>query len=64
MTDFQQTRLSVVDSTMAVAFSPTNPYLAAANIRGLITVWNSATNRQLATLQLPTSKSKPNWPGI
>ena len=55
MTDYQQTNLSVVDSTMAVAFSPTNPYLAAANIRGSITVWNSATNRQLATLHLPTS---------
>ena len=54
MTDYQQTKLSVVDSTLAVAFSPTNPYLAAANIRGSITVWNSATNRQLATLHLPT----------
>jgi eukaryotic-like serine/threonine-protein kinase len=54
MTDYQQTNLSVVDSTMAIAFSPTNPYLAAANIRGSITVWNSTTNRQIARLHLPT----------
>ncbi len=53
LTDFQQTKLSPFDSTIAVAFSPTSPYLAAANIRGWITVWNSITNRQLARLYLP-----------
>ena len=52
--DFQRSRLSGFDATRAVAFSPTNPYLASANIRGWITVWNSAANRQLATLHLPT----------
>jgi WD40 repeat protein/tRNA A-37 threonylcarbamoyl transferase component Bud32/ribosomal protein S27E len=55
MTDFQHSNLPVVDSTLAVAYSPAHPYLASANIRGLITVWNSATDRQLATLHLPTS---------
>ncbi|MGD9632462.1 MAG: WD40 repeat domain-containing serine/threonine protein kinase [Pirellulales bacterium] len=53
LTDFQPTRLVSFDSTIAVAFSPTEPYLAAANIRGWITVWNTATNRQIARLQLP-----------
>ena len=64
MTDFQRTRLSGFDATKAVAFSPTNPYLAAANIRGWITVWNSAANRQLATLHLPTPTPSRNWPGV
>jgi len=53
LTDFQPTRLVSFDSTIAVAFSPTEPDLAAANIRGWITIWNPATNRQLARLQLP-----------
>ena len=55
MGDFQQTNLPRFDATLAVAFSPTNPFLAAANIRGWITVWHTASNRQLATLHLPTS---------
>ena len=55
MVDYQQTNLSHSDATLAVAFSATNPYLVAANIRGRITVWHTASNRQLATLHLPTS---------
>jgi WD40 repeat protein/tRNA A-37 threonylcarbamoyl transferase component Bud32 len=51
MGDFQRTSFFGVDATKAVAFSPTHPYLAAVNIRGGITIWNSVTNRQLATLQ-------------
>jgi WD40 repeat protein len=51
--DFQRINFYGVDSTKAVAFSPTNPYLAATNIRGWITVWNSVTNRPLATLHHP-----------
>ena len=54
----QETRVLGNDATIAVAFSPTKPYLAAANIRGRITVWNSAANRQLATLQLSTSRPR------
>ncbi len=42
-----------IDSTKAVAFSPTSPYLAVANIRGGIGVWNSGTSHQLATLDHP-----------
>jgi WD40 repeat protein len=49
----QVARILDNDATMAVTFSPTNSYLAAVNIRGWITVWNSRTNRQLATLQQP-----------
>ena len=53
MADFQRINFYGFDSTKAVAFNPQNPYLAAANIRGWITVWNSVTNRQLATLHHP-----------
>jgi WD40 repeat protein/tRNA A-37 threonylcarbamoyl transferase component Bud32 len=49
----QVARILGNDATKAVAFSQTNPYLAAVNIRGWITVWNSRTNRELATLQQP-----------
>ena len=55
MADFKETNLSSFDATAAVQFSPTNPFLVAANIRGRITVWHTASNRQLATLHLPTS---------
>ena len=51
MSNFQRTSFFGFDATKAVAFSPTHPYLAAVNIRGGITIWNSVTNRQLATLQ-------------
>ncbi len=53
MGSFQRTNLFGFDSTKAVAFSPANPYLAATNIRGWTTIWNSVTNRQLATLHHP-----------
>jgi WD40 repeat protein/tRNA A-37 threonylcarbamoyl transferase component Bud32 len=56
MGDYQRINLYGFDSTKAVAFSPSNPYLAAANIRGWITVWNSVTNRQLATLYHPRQR--------
>jgi WD40 repeat protein len=51
MSNFQRTSFFGFDATKAVAFCPTHPYLAAVNIRGGITVWNSVTNRQLASLQ-------------
>jgi serine/threonine protein kinase/WD40 repeat protein len=51
MASLQRTSLFGFDATKAVAFSPTHPFLAAVNIRGQITIWNSNTNRQLATLQ-------------
>ena len=51
MGSFERTSFFGFDATKAVAFSPTHPYLAAVNIRGGITVWNSVTNRPLATLQ-------------
>ena len=57
MKDFQRINFYGIDSTKAVAFSPTSPYLAATNIRGWITVWNSVTNRQLATLHHPRQRS-------
>ena len=57
LSDFQRTNLYGFDSTKAVAFSPTNPYLAATNIRGWITVWNSTTNRQEATLHHPRRRA-------
>jgi WD40 repeat protein len=52
----QVARILDNDATMAVTFSPTNSNLAAVNIRGWITVWNSRTNRQLATLQQPRTR--------
>jgi WD40 repeat protein len=42
-----------IDSTKAVAFSPRSPYLAVANIRGGISVWNSETLHRVATLYHP-----------
>ena len=53
MADFQRTSFFGFDATKAVSFSPTSPYLAAVNIRGWVSVWNSVTNRQLATLEHP-----------
>jgi WD40 repeat protein len=51
MANFQRTSFFGFDATKAVACSPTDPYFAAINIRGSITVWNSVNNQQLATLQ-------------
>jgi WD40 repeat protein/tRNA A-37 threonylcarbamoyl transferase component Bud32 len=51
MANFERTSIFGFDATKAVACSPTNPYLAAVNIRGLVTVWNSVNNLQLASLQ-------------
>jgi WD40 repeat protein/tRNA A-37 threonylcarbamoyl transferase component Bud32 len=58
--DMQPIKLSGFDSTKAVAFSPTGTYLAATNIRGWINVWNSTTNRHLATLRVPSAKMGRN----
>jgi serine/threonine protein kinase/WD40 repeat protein len=52
-TSFEPTRISGFDATKAVAYSPTRPFLASANIRGWVHVWNSTTNQRLATLQIP-----------
>jgi WD40 repeat protein/tRNA A-37 threonylcarbamoyl transferase component Bud32 len=60
MKDFRRTDVSGFDSTKAVAFSPTNPYLAALNIRGWIGVWNSATTRQVAALHHPAPRTSRN----
>jgi WD40 repeat protein/tRNA A-37 threonylcarbamoyl transferase component Bud32 len=60
LASLQATRLSGFDSTKALAFSPTNLYLAALNIRGSINVWNPATNRHLATLELQSLKMGRN----
>jgi WD40 repeat protein/tRNA A-37 threonylcarbamoyl transferase component Bud32 len=57
MEDFQRINYYGIDSTKAIAFSPTMPYLATANIRGWITIWNSVTNRPLATLQHPRQRT-------
>ena len=54
---FQRSDLNGFDSTKAVAFCPTYPYLAATNIRGWVTVWNSVTNRHLATLYQPRQRA-------
>ena len=51
--------LPTMDSTTAVAFNPATPCLAAANIRGSITLWNLVTNRPLTTLYLSTPKASP-----
>jgi serine/threonine protein kinase/WD40 repeat protein len=58
--NFERTRLTGFDSTKAVAFSPTQPYLAALNIRGSLSLWNTATSRQLTTLQQLSPKVSLN----
>jgi WD40 repeat protein len=60
MAHFKPTKFSGFDSTKAVAFSPASPYLAAANIRGWINVWNSTTNRQVATIKMIGAKMGRN----
>ena len=60
LTDFQRIRLTGYDSTKAVAFSRTHPYLAALNIRGSLSLWNSAMNRPIAMLQQPAPKVSRN----
>ena len=56
MSSYQRTNFLGFDSTKAIAFSPTTPFLAATNIRGSITVWNSVTNRPVATLHHPRQR--------
>jgi WD40 repeat protein/tRNA A-37 threonylcarbamoyl transferase component Bud32 len=58
--DLQRSRLSGFDSTKAVAFSPTAPYLAAVNIRGRITIWNADNSRQIAMLHHPAKTTSLN----
>jgi len=60
LNDLQRTNHYGIDSIRAVAFCPTRPYLAAMNASGSITVWNSVTNRPLATLSLPRQRNRPD----
>jgi WD40 repeat protein len=55
--NFERTSFSGIDATKAVAFRPMTPYLAAVNIRGRITMWDSITQRQQAVLQQPQTGS-------
>jgi serine/threonine protein kinase/WD40 repeat protein len=48
--DFRQVTLKRSDAVKAVTFSPNNQYLAAVDIRGRITLLNTATNGEVATL--------------
>jgi WD40 repeat protein/tRNA A-37 threonylcarbamoyl transferase component Bud32 len=52
----EHSNLARSDSIKAVAVSAASPYVAAANIRGRINVWNSMTYRSLATLELPRQR--------
>ena len=49
-TPLKQLTARRLDSTKAVAFSPDGQFLASVNIRGRVTIWNVATNREVATL--------------
>jgi WD40 repeat protein len=53
MSTLERTTIQGFDSIKAVAFSPANSYMAAANIRGWTSLWNATTKRQLATLTNP-----------
>ena len=60
----QETRVLGTDATIAVAFSPTKPYLATANIRGSdyrLEFSSQSSARDASTLNF---KSKPYSPGI
>lgn len=52
---FQLTRLSGLDSTKAVAFSPRSPHLATVDLRGRVSLWNTVVNRQVTNLELQKS---------
>ncbi len=47
---FHQIALKHSDAVKAVTFSPNDQYLAAIDIRGQLTVWSTATDREVATL--------------
>jgi serine/threonine protein kinase/WD40 repeat protein len=48
--DFHQITLKRSDAVKAVTFSTNNKYLLAVDIRGQLTVWSTATDRDEATL--------------
>ncbi len=48
--DFRQIAYNRSDAVKAVTFSPNDQYLVATDIRGQLTVWNTATDREEATL--------------
>ena len=48
--DFRQITLKRSDAVKAVTFSPNNQYLVGVENRGQITMWNAATDREVATL--------------
>ena len=47
---FQQRSVMRWDSVQKVHFSPDGQYLAAATISGLVKIWSTSTNREVATL--------------
>lgn len=51
--DFSQVSFIRGDATKAIAFSPNGQYLAGADIRGRVTIWNAATGREVAKLHNP-----------
>ncbi|HEV2972390.1 MAG TPA: protein kinase [Pirellulales bacterium] len=48
--DFRQLTQRRSDAVKAVTFSPNNQYLVAVENRGQITMWNAASDREVATL--------------
>jgi serine/threonine protein kinase/WD40 repeat protein len=48
--DFRQVTLKRSDAVKAATFSPNGQYLVAVENRGQITMWNAATDREVATL--------------
>lgn len=52
MLDNERIRLPGLDSIKAVAFSPKNPHLAAVDIHGRVSLWNTVVNRQVISLEL------------
>lgn len=53
--NFERTSFFGLDATKAVAFCPANSLLAATNSRGAVTIWNAATNREIAALTHPVT---------
>src|SRR5262249_29254044 len=47
---FQQRSIVRWDTVQKVHFSPDGQYLAAATISGLVKIWSTSTNREVATL--------------